>query len=168
LRKVYIQFRNNNAITTFKEVVKMKWNILFAILAVLILVGCAKPVAEKPAQPVIPQEETPVVEEPVAEETPVQEEVVQEEAKPVATTETIMLSDSAAEPATLKVAAGSIIIFKNTGDKVKIIQVKKIEFNERSPRLEKEDTWEIKLGDAGEYQFLDVIIGKAKGTITVE
>jgi len=79
-----------------------------------------------------------------------------------------MLSDNAAEPAALSVVAGSTIVFKNTGTKVKIMQVKGIEFNEVSPRLAEGDTWEITLNNAGEYQFLDIIIAKAKGTITVE
>ena len=139
----------------------MKMKILFAILAVMLLVGCAKP-AEKTQEPVI----TP----PVQEKPAVEEVIQQPEADqgPMPTTETIILQDQYAEPASITVAAGSTIVFKNMGTKVKIMQIKKTEFNERSPRLEEGDSWEVKLADAGEYDFLDIIIGRAKGTVTVE
>jgi plastocyanin len=148
-------------ITTFKEVVKMKWNVLFVILAVILLVGCAEKAVEKtqPTAPTEPQQPDEVI---------IEEPVEVEPQGPVPTTETVMLSDNAAEPAALTVAAGSTIVFKNSGEKVKIMWVKKTEFSEKSPRLEAGDTWEITLADAGEYDFLDMIIGKAKGTITVE
>lgn len=141
----------------------MNWKVLFAILAIMVLVGCAPKVAEEPDEPApVVEEEEPVVEEIIEE--PEEPEVVE----PKPTTETVILKDSYAEPAELTVVAGSTIMFKNDGEKVKIMQVKKPEFNERSPRLNTGDTWEIKLVNPGEYQFLDIIIGRSKGTITVE
>lgn len=138
----------------------MKWTILFAILAVMLLAGCAQKAVEK--QPTVP----------IVNEQPVAKEVVQEQpaevAAPVPTTETIVIGDMAAEPATLTVVAGSTIIFKNDGDKVKVMWIKGLEFSEKSPRLAKGDSWEINLPKAGEYKFLDIIIGKVKGTVTVE
>jgi plastocyanin len=134
----------------------MKWSVLFAILAVMLLFGCAKSAETTPASTTGDQ---PVVSE-------VQEETAP--ALPVPTTETINLGDSAADPATLSVAAGSTIIFKNTGDKVKVMWVKALEFSEKSPRLSAGDSWELTIPNAGEYEFLDIIIGKVKGTISVE
>jgi plastocyanin len=142
----------------------MKWKILFAILAVMLLAGCSQKAVEK--QPIVP----------VVNEQPVAKEVVQNQEQqpaeevtaPVPTTETIMLGDAAAEPATLTVAAGSTIVFKNTGDKVKLVWIKTTEFSEKSPRLAAGDSWEINLPKAGEYKFLDIIIGKIQGTITVQ
>ena len=141
----------------------MKWKILFAVLAIMLVAGCAK-TAEKTQEPVV----TP----PVQQEQPVVEEITQppapEEQAPTPTTETIILQDQYAEPATMTVAAGSTIVFKNMGTKVKIMWVKKTEFSEKSPRLEEGDSWEVTLPNPGEYEFLDLIIGKVKGTITVE
>jgi plastocyanin len=134
----------------------MKWSVLFAILAVMLLFGCAKsaettPTSTTGGQPAVNEVQTP-----------------SEPALPVPTTETINLGDSAADPATLTVAAGSTIVFKNTGDKVKIVWVKAIEFSEKSPRLVSGDSWELTIPNAGEYEFLDIIIGKVKGTISVQ
>ena len=136
----------------------MKWKILFAILAVMLLVGCAKKVEEKPVQPV-------VVEKPVAEQ---KEPVVTGPVPTPATTETITVMNRAVNPDSLTVGAGSTIVFKMADDVKgsRTIQVKAIEFNQRSPALSAGDTWELTIAEAGEYQFIDIIMG-SKGTITV-
>lgn len=153
------QIATNYIKQPYMEVINMNWKVLFAVLAVMMLVGCAAPVAEEP-EPVV-EEPEPIVEEIVEEPEPIVEE-------PKPSTEEVVLQDNYAEPTDLTVLAGSTVVFKNMGTKVKIMQVKKPEFNERSPRLNEGDSWEITLMESGEYQFLDIIIGRAKGTITVE
>ncbi|MBW2991762.1 cupredoxin domain-containing protein [Candidatus Woesearchaeota archaeon] len=134
----------------------MKWSILFAILAVMLLVGCAKP-AEEPAP--IAEEQEPVIEEIVEEPEP--------EVTP-ATREEITVMNRAVEPTALTVGAGSTIVFKMDSGVVggRTLQVKKVGFSERSPSLRAGDSWEITLAETGEYQFIDIIMG-SKGTITV-
>lgn len=156
---------NNMLFKPIKEVMTMKWNVLFVILAVLLLAGCA--------QKAVQEETTPVVEDVVQEEIVQEEEVeeVEEEVEevPQPTTETITILDNSAEPADLSVVAGSTIVFKCESSRpTTIMQVRGVEFNEKSPRLKQGDMWEITLDNPGEYDFLDIIIARAKGTITVE
>lgn len=143
----------------------MKWKILFAVLAVMLLVGCAKPkVEEEPITPPVTIEEPitpPVIEEVIEEPAPVVEE-------PQVTTETVTIFNNYAEPVDLKITAGSTVVFKSESSRVNMIQVKAVGFNQRSPRLNEGDMWDITLTEPGEYDFLDIIIGRAKGTITVE
>jgi hypothetical protein len=88
----------------------MKWKLIFAILTVMLLVGCAKPAEEA--------EELPEVTPPEEEEMEVIEVTPEEEEKAPVTTETISVMNRAVEPAELTVGAGSTIVF-NMGEDVK-------------------------------------------------
>lgn len=139
----------------------MKWKILFAILAVMLLAGCAKPKAEEEAQELIVEE--------IIEESETVEEAEEAE-EPKATTETILIKEKYAEPTELTVVAGSTIAFKSESSKSSIMQVKNADGTtfDKSPKMSNGDIWEITLNEPGEYKFLDVILVRAKGTITVE
>ena len=136
---------------------------ILAVLAVLMLTGCAAEVQEQPEETVTP-EVTPPAEEPIAEpETPT-EELVEEEPEVVITGKDVQILRAGFDPEELTVSAGTVVTWKNMDDRIHIVV---LVGGERSPRLESEDTFEYKFEEAGTYQVMDAIFG-FKGTVTVE
>jgi len=136
---------------------------ILALLVVLMLSGCAADNVEQHHQE---EEVASPAEEgqpPVEPETPPQtnEEETEEEV-PVGAD--IQILRTGFDPEELTIAQGSVVTFKNMDEKANIIL---IVGGERSPRLEKGDTFEHRCDEAGIYEFMDAIF-KFKGTIEVQ
>jgi plastocyanin len=143
----------------------MKAIHIIAILAILLLVGCAKqavtptsqtPVANTPTTPVA---NTPTTPQQTAPQTPAE--------TPAGPEEIITLSDTTAQPVDVKVAVGGSVTFKSEAtNRPHLIIVD--ELSERSSRLETGNTYTFKFDKAGAYTYRDLWIGSLRGTITVE
>jgi len=146
----------------------MKAIHIIAILAILLLVGCAKQIPANPQTPVTPQTpstpQTPVANTPT---TPQETTPITPSETPAGPEEVITLSDKTAQPGDVKVAVGGSVTFKNEAtNRPHLIIVD--ELGERSSRLETGNTFTFKFDKAGKYTYRDLWIGSLRGTITVE
>jgi plastocyanin len=143
----------------------MKAIHIIAILAILLLVGCAKQAATPDAQtPVANTPSTPAANTP---STPQDNAQATTPTVPAGPSEMITLSDRAAQPADVKISVGGSVTFKNTAtNRPHLIIVD--ELGERSTRLEESGTFTFTFDKAGTYTYRDLWIGSLRGTITVE
>ena len=129
----------------------MKIGYVVAILAIILLVGCAQ---TTPTPPVTPVETPPV--EPVVETPPVTTTTIAETPKGE-----IEILVKGFDPTELTVKKGTTVKWVNTAPAVRILGG-----NVRSPNLKSGDTFEYTFDKAGEYTIIEVL-SKARGKVIV-
>jgi len=134
---------------------------ILAVLAVLILSGCAANVQEQPGETVTPDVTPPPVEQPPVEpESPVEVE----EPEVVGGAADVRVLRGGFDPEELTVSAGTVVTWKSMDNRTHIIL---LVGGERSPSLNEGDIFEHKFKEAGTYEVMDAVF-KFKGTVIVE
>jgi len=147
----------------------MKLGLIFAIMAVVLLVGCAQQEVMEDKEikdSDVMEDKAPPATEPVTEVIEVTPEEDVMEDKPV-TTVTVIIEARASVPSEVTITPGSVVVFKHEGKKASMILFRQMD-NLKSPRIEPGDTWQVTFPEAGEYKYLDLFNGFVKGTVTVE